>query len=103
MTVLCPICQREGRAAADHDHATGEQRETICRTCNVGLGMFKDDPRSMRRAARYVERHRYRVRHAVKAQRTPQPLCNVYAGGCLSNVTSVALCRMLDSMSSIAK
>lgn len=55
---VCPICRREARLVSDHDHATGYNRDWICAHCNSGLGFFRDDPRVMLRAARYIKQHR---------------------------------------------
>ncbi len=46
---LCAICsvpmikggQRVNSVCADHDHETGLPRDLICRTCNVGLGVYE--------------------------------------------------------------
>lgn len=54
----CVICLRVSKLVSDHDHETGYNRDGICGRCNTGLGMFLDSPRLMRRAARYIERHR---------------------------------------------
>ncbi len=54
----CPICQCRltlRTAHVDHDHQTGMVRAVLCFNCNGGLGQFKDDPESLRRAADYVE------------------------------------------------
>lgn len=40
----------------DHDHETGSFRGILCSGCNTGLGLFKDDPVSLRRAIAYIER-----------------------------------------------
>ena len=59
---VCAICGTTdpGRAnwnfAVEHDHLTDRVRGLTCHPCNVGLGMFKDDPTLMRLAADYVER-----------------------------------------------
>lgn len=39
----------------DHDDATGRCRGILCFRCNIGLGMFHDDPSLMRDAATYLE------------------------------------------------
>lgn len=57
----CLICKgrwrgNHGRLVVDHNHATGKARGVICGDCNTGLGMFKDDPALLRRAAEYIER-----------------------------------------------
>jgi hypothetical protein len=63
----CAICRKEltrKTMAADHDHETGFGRDWLCRNCNTGLGMFQDDPERMRRAAKYIEKHRGRTRES---------------------------------------
>jgi recombination endonuclease VII len=54
----CVICHKVKPLVCDHDHETGYNRDGLCGNCNTGLGMFCDSPAVMRRAARYVERHR---------------------------------------------
>lgn len=57
----CLICddafdlQSPASFAIDHDHATGEVRGALCQLCNKALGLLRDDPDLMRRAAEYVE------------------------------------------------
>lgn len=42
-------------AVVDHDHATGNLRGLLCNGCNKGLGLFKDNPETLRAAANWVE------------------------------------------------
>lgn len=43
--------------AIDHCHATGRIRALLCSPCNTAIGLFKDDPATLRKAAEYLERH----------------------------------------------
>ena len=57
----CGICEMEMPEASlviDHDHKTGTVRGLLCGGCNAGLGMFKDSPSSLTRAAEYLRRRR---------------------------------------------
>ena len=61
----CYLCHSEGfligknnhdeKLAVDHCHSTGKVRKLLCHNCNRALGLFKDNPELMRRAADYVE------------------------------------------------
>jgi hypothetical protein len=53
----CAICLQRppsGRLHVDHDHQTGRIRGLLCGSCNKALGLFRDDPARMRRAATYL-------------------------------------------------
>ena len=41
----------------DHDHVTGKIRKLLCTKCNVGIGMLRDSPDIMERAAKYIRDH----------------------------------------------
>jgi len=56
----CAICDDPSLQHLDHDHATGNVRQLLCQRCNHALGLFRDEPRFLRAAADYVERHRAR-------------------------------------------
>ncbi len=57
----CAICERpfgkKLRPCTDHCHETGKVRAFLCNGCNTGLGLFKDKPDVLRRAADYLEHH----------------------------------------------
>lgn len=50
----CDICACDKRLFRDHRHGTAVVRGFLCRNCNIGLGMFKDDIGLLDAAARYV-------------------------------------------------
>lgn len=58
----CALCCKDDELVVDHCHAEGHVRRLLCRNCNTGLGMFKDNPHVMERAAQYVLKGRKNMR-----------------------------------------
>ena len=57
----CAIClqiPQKGRLYADHCHRTSKPRGLLCSDCNMALGMFKDNPELLLRAAEYLKTHK---------------------------------------------
>ena len=54
----CEICGTvpDKELCLDHDHATNAIRGFLCRDCNIGLGMFADNPDRLQQAIRYLTR-----------------------------------------------
>lgn len=52
----CAICGSPERLRIDHCHVSERVRGVLCDSCNKGLGFFKDDPRRLRAALRYLKR-----------------------------------------------
>lgn len=60
----CLIClKHKDRLAVDHCHSSGTVRGLLCRVCNSGIGLLKDDPVLVARALDYL----------TKAPIEPQP------------------------------
>jgi hypothetical protein len=54
---VCAICKLDPggiRLSVDHNHKTGQVRGLLCRNCNVGLGLFDDNPDLLHRAVFYL-------------------------------------------------
>lgn len=57
---LCAICEQPPKnfdrygLVVDHDHRTGEIRGLLCNRCNMGIGLFDDDPEKLKKAIAYV-------------------------------------------------
>ena len=66
----CPICERDiqevgkygqvklNKWVLDHCHDTLTFRGWICHHCNSGLGGFKDDLTKVKRAVKYLKKHK---------------------------------------------
>jgi hypothetical protein len=58
--LICGLAHRDetgGRLVIDHDHQQDVTavRGLLCGACNLALGLFKDNPASLRAAANYLE------------------------------------------------
>lgn len=55
----CAICElpfsSQRPPCGDHCHSMQQPRGILCNHCNAGLGMFRDKPECLRRAASYLE------------------------------------------------
>ena len=52
---ICPICtSHSDELVYDHDHETKEFRGYICRKCNSGIGLLKDNPKIVQNAYIYL-------------------------------------------------
>ncbi len=58
----CAICnvqiEDDARTHVDHDHVTSLVRGLLCRSCNLGLGHFKDSEERLALAIEYLRRSR---------------------------------------------
>ena len=55
----CAICTKElVNHHIDHDHDTNKVRGLLCSSCNMALGLFKDNTYTMMCAVRYLEQNR---------------------------------------------
>lgn len=54
---ICSICEYpiDIKRATDHDHNGDYVRGMLCKTCNSGLGLFKDNSKLLRKAAKYLD------------------------------------------------
>ena len=52
----CPICQDylPGGLVVDHCHSDGRVRGLLCSKCNIALGLLREDPAVINRAADYI-------------------------------------------------
>ena len=50
----CAICGSDGPLVVDHNHKTNKVRGLLCATCNSGVGLLKDSPKVLKRAAEYI-------------------------------------------------
>lgn len=55
----CVICSEkiDWNCHVDHDHVSGNVRGLLCPSCNLGLGMFKDNLDSLNNAILYLRNY----------------------------------------------
>ena len=59
----CAICEvdkaggraKSGKLYVDHDHKTKKVRGLLCNTCNSAIGLLRDDPNIIMKAAQYLQ------------------------------------------------
>lgn len=56
----CAICQKDQsefkiKLAVDHNHETKAVRGLLCKDCNTGIGLFKDNPSLLLSAINYLK------------------------------------------------
>lgn len=57
---VCEICGLpgdNGKLAVDHCHEKKIFRGLLCSKCNLGIGLYKDSPELLKKAAEYLECH----------------------------------------------
>lgn len=55
----CEICEEPSKLCVDHDHNSNSIRGVLCKRCNSGLGLFRDNSTFLRKAATYLEASRH--------------------------------------------
>jgi hypothetical protein len=100
---VCAICSHpvcidvmsrapsERKTHVDHCHETMQFRGILCHLCNSGLGMFKDSPDLLIRAANYLEK---RQEQGISVPKVAKP---DYAAEAMAASPS-ARCSALDGM-----
>jgi hypothetical protein len=57
---LCYICQQPCETlGVDHNHNTNEIRKLLCNSCNLGLGLFKENKEFLKSAINYLIEHEH--------------------------------------------
>ena len=55
----CAICGIQSDSlAVDHNHNTGKIRELLCNGCNSGLGHFRENTITLKKAIEYLNKHK---------------------------------------------
>jgi hypothetical protein len=54
---VCAICGDGVKLSVDHNHTTNKVRGLLCTSCNIGLGLFKDNVKRLYGAIEYIYRN----------------------------------------------
>lgn len=68
----CAICHRsepEIFLVIDHCHKMNCVRGALCRQCNSGIGMFRDDPEILHNAVCYLRKNKKKKTIKIRARR----------------------------------
>jgi hypothetical protein len=52
---ICGCVPNGKRLSVDHDHKTGKVRKLLCNSCNLALGLLKDDVSLFEKAIEYLK------------------------------------------------
>jgi Autographiviridae endonuclease VII len=63
----CKICKESPKYTlrVDHSHKTSKVRGLLCNECNKGLGLFKDNPTLLRKAADYLNEYGHYAKQPI--------------------------------------
>jgi t-SNARE complex subunit (syntaxin) len=56
--ICCSLLDNKLKTHVDHDHRSGVVRGILCRNCNIGLGLFYDDPYILEKAKVYIQNNK---------------------------------------------
>lgn len=72
---VCALCSEPPTVrylSVDHCHRTGTVRGLLCKKCNTALGLFRENIKTLRAAAEYVEKYN-RGAETTEAHQQPRP------------------------------
>ncbi len=54
----CAVCKVDikNRACVDHNHTTGQVRELLCDSCNLGIGAFRENTKTIEKVIKYLKK-----------------------------------------------
>lgn len=61
----CQVCGSQDQLCVDHDHSCCDTaitcgncvRGVLCKRCNIAEGLFKNDPKNLKKLIKYMTKH----------------------------------------------
>lgn len=53
----CATCLHVGKLHVDHNHTTKAVRQLLCHSCNVSLGLLKENLQTLKSMILYIKKH----------------------------------------------